>query len=214
MLLFPLAGSIAWLVAGRPQGAPGRSTYERQVPDFPEYDRPGRAAATQPADDEEFLRKVRERAEEQRRAYREEPARPGARGAREAAATTPATRRRRPADGPLNLAQGSTTFEHMSEQTTTETTTDPGTDSGTDSGTEHTETLGSPTPESGAVRDPEEWVTGDEPMTGPQRSYLDNLARQAGEEIPADLTKAEASEHIERLQQLNATQRPAGDVQR
>lgn len=61
------------------------------------------------------------------------------------------------------------------------------------------ETLGSATPESGAERDPQEWVTGDEPMTGPQRSYLDNLARQAGEELPADLSKAEASEHIERL---------------
>jgi hypothetical protein len=70
VLLFPLAGSIAWLVAGRPQGAPGRSKHERQVPDFPEYDRPGRAAATKPEDDEDFLRKVRERAEEQRRAYR------------------------------------------------------------------------------------------------------------------------------------------------
>lgn len=64
------------------------------------------------------------------------------------------------------------------------------------------ETLGSPTPEQGAARDPEEWVTGDEPMTGPQRSYLDTLARQAGEELPADLTKAEASEHIERLQKV------------
>jgi hypothetical protein len=68
------------------------------------------------------------------------------------------------------------------------------------------DTLGSPTPQSGAVRDPEEWVTGDEPMTGPQRSYLDNLARQAGEELPADLTKAEASEHIERLQTKDSTQ--------
>jgi hypothetical protein len=68
------------------------------------------------------------------------------------------------------------------------------------------DTLGSPTPESGAVRDPEEWVTGDEPMTGPQRSYLDNLARQAGEELPADLTKAEASEHIDRLQTKDSTQ--------
>ena len=43
-------------------------------------------------------------------------------------------------------------------------------------------------------------------MTGPQRSYLDNIARQSGEEIQADLTKAEASEHIERLQQKNASQ--------
>ena len=37
-------------------------------------------------------------------------------------------------------------------------------------------------------------------MTAPQRSYLDTLAREAGEEIPADLTKAEASEQIDRLQ--------------
>jgi hypothetical protein len=51
-----------------------------------------------------------------------------------------------------------------------------------------------------AAKDPSEWVTGDEPMTAPQRSYLDTLAREAGEEISADLTKAEASEHIDRLQ--------------
>lgn len=67
------------------------------------------------------------------------------------------------------------------------------------------ETLGAPQPEGddagGPERDPEEWVTGDEPMTAAQRSYLDSLARQAGEEIPADITKAEASEHIERLQE-------------
>lgn len=51
-----------------------------------------------------------------------------------------------------------------------------------------------------AEKDPSDWVTGDEPMTAPQRSYLDTLAREAGEELSADLTKAEASEHIERLQ--------------
>ena len=68
------------------------------------------------------------------------------------------------------------------------------------------DTLGSPVPQQGATRDPEQWVTGDEPMTGPQRSYLDNLARQAGEELPADLTTAEASEHIDRLQQQDSTQ--------
>ena len=48
----------------------------------------------------------------------------------------------------------------------------------------------------------EEWVTGDEPMTGPQRSYLETLAREAGEEIDPELTKAAASEEIERLQRL------------
>ena len=52
-------------------------------------------------------------------------------------------------------------------------------------------------------KDPSDWVTGDEPMTGPQRSYLETLAREAGEEVPAELTKAEASEHIERLQEAS-----------
>ena len=51
-----------------------------------------------------------------------------------------------------------------------------------------------------AQKDPEDWVTGDEPMTGAQRSYLDTLAREAGEQLSPDLTKAEASEHIDRLQ--------------
>lgn len=49
-------------------------------------------------------------------------------------------------------------------------------------------------------KDPDDWVTGDEPMTGAQRSYLDTLAREAGETLSGDLTKAEASEHIDRLQ--------------
>lgn len=70
VLLFPLAGSLAWLVAGRPQVAAGRSRLERAVPEYREYDRPGRAAAVEPEDDEQFLRRVRERAEEQRRNYR------------------------------------------------------------------------------------------------------------------------------------------------
>ncbi len=71
VLLFPLAGSVAWLVVGRPRGIARSSAHAREVPSFPEYDRPGRAAALSPEDDEAFLRRVRERAEEQRRAYRE-----------------------------------------------------------------------------------------------------------------------------------------------
>jgi hypothetical protein len=64
------------------------------------------------------------------------------------------------------------------------------------------ETLGGPIdPGNSAVKDPETWVTGDEPMTASQRSYLDTLAREAGEEISADITKAQASEEIDRLQQ-------------
>lgn len=49
-------------------------------------------------------------------------------------------------------------------------------------------------------KDPEEWVSGDDPMTESQKSYLDTLAKEAGEELPANLTKAEASKHIDRLQ--------------
>lgn len=64
------------------------------------------------------------------------------------------------------------------------------------------ETLGgAPDPANSAVKDPADWVTGDEPATEPQKSYLDTLAREAGEELSADLTKAEASEQIERLQE-------------
>lgn len=49
-------------------------------------------------------------------------------------------------------------------------------------------------------KDPEDWVTGDEPMTGAQRSYLTTLAQEAGEDVPDDLSKAQASEMIDRLQ--------------
>ncbi|MEV6959595.1 DUF3072 domain-containing protein [Streptomyces sp. NPDC051207] len=58
-------------------------------------------------------------------------------------------------------------------------------------------------------KDVESWVTGDEPATGPQLSYLETLAREAGEEVPPDLTKAEASKMIDRLQ--GASPRTARD---
>ncbi|MFL6515049.1 MAG: DUF3072 domain-containing protein [Chthoniobacterales bacterium] len=50
-------------------------------------------------------------------------------------------------------------------------------------------------------KDPEEWTTGDEPMTGPQRSYLQTLCREAGEEFDANLSKAAASKKIDELQE-------------
>jgi hypothetical protein len=52
------------------------------------------------------------------------------------------------------------------------------------------------------LRDPTEWKTGDEPMTAAQRSYLETLAREAGEAIDPDitLTKAEAALRIDELQ--------------
>jgi len=56
-------------------------------------------------------------------------------------------------------------------------------------------------PQENPEKDQSEWVTGDEPMTGPQRSYLQTLAREAKEDLPENLTKAQASEMIDRLQQ-------------
>lgn len=51
-------------------------------------------------------------------------------------------------------------------------------------------------------KDRDDWVTGEEPMTGAQASYLETLAREAGEEPGADdLTKAEASRRIDGLRQ-------------
>lgn len=58
-----------------------------------------------------------------------------------------------------------------------------------------------PNQQTNAIKDPDEWTTGEEPMTGAQESYLHTLATEAGEEIDSDLTKAEASKRIEELQQ-------------
>jgi hypothetical protein len=71
ILFFPLVGSVAWLVAGRPESGPPLSRQQGASPDFPEYHRPGRMAAADPQKDDEFLRQVRERAEEQRRRHEE-----------------------------------------------------------------------------------------------------------------------------------------------
>ena len=56
-----------------------------------------------------------------------------------------------------------------------------------------------PDTDNGTIKDPAEWTTGDEPMTGAQDSYLHTLARKAGEEIEEGLTKAEASMKIDEL---------------
>ena len=56
--------------------------------------------------------------------------------------------------------------------------------------------------QSNTIKNPDDWTTGDEPMTGAQRSYLHTLAEEAGVEVEDDLTKAEASKKIDELQDV------------
>ena len=55
-------------------------------------------------------------------------------------------------------------------------------------------------PSDNTVKDPETWVTGSEPITGAQASYLQTLASEAHEEVDTNITKATASQKIEELQ--------------
>ena len=54
---------------------------------------------------------------------------------------------------------------------------------------------------SNRLKDPDEWKTGDEPMTGAQQSYLETLATEADEDVADDLTKSEASKKIDELRE-------------
>jgi len=56
-----------------------------------------------------------------------------------------------------------------------------------------------PNPNEGLQKDPNDWKTGDEPMTAAQRSYLETLSADTGEPVEEGLTKAEASKRIDEL---------------
>ena len=69
--------------------------------------------------------------------------------------------------------------------------------------TDNQQTIDSPTDDTtggSAAKDPDAWVTGDEPATASQRSYLETLATDSGSEVPEQLTKADASKLIDELQ--------------
>lgn len=55
---------------------------------------------------------------------------------------------------------------------------------------------------SNTVKNPDDWTTGDEPMTGAQKSYLKTLSDEAGQPFDENLSKAEASKRIDELQHL------------
>jgi hypothetical protein len=65
-------------------------------------------------------------------------------------------------------------------------------------------------PGSNTIKDPADWSTGDEPMTGAQQSYLHTLASEAGERVDDDLTKAEASRRIDQLQEKTGRGKDGG----
>ena len=56
-------------------------------------------------------------------------------------------------------------------------------------------------PTGNAEKNPDDWTTGDEPMTGAQASYLKTLSEEAHEEFEDDLTKADASKKIDELKE-------------
>lgn len=114
VLFTSVVGSVAWLVAGRPESGTRNSLpYKgnRGSAAYPEYDRPGRFQATNPEDDEAFLRQVRERAEAQmreakrQRAERERLEQEAAERERLARKAREAAERERPAPDPGGTAQ-------------------------------------------------------------------------------------------------------------
>ena len=57
-------------------------------------------------------------------------------------------------------------------------------------------------------KDPDQWTTGDEPMTGAQRSYLKTLCEEAKEPFDEKLSKAQASKRIDELQHKTGRGKP------
>jgi hypothetical protein len=66
-----------------------------------------------------------------------------------------------------------------------------------------------PQDQNSTIKNPEEWKTGDEPMIGAQDSYVHTLAREAGEQVDENMTKAEASKKIDELQEKTGRGTPS-----
>ena len=65
-------------------------------------------------------------------------------------------------------------------------------------------------PKGNMLKEPDQWTTGEEPMTGAQRSYLKTLCEEAKEPFDESLTKAEASKRIDELQEITGRGKPDG----
>jgi hypothetical protein len=71
----------------------------------------------------------------------------------------------------------------------------------TESNTSSNDVIGADAPGNSTEKDPDNWVTGDEPMTGAQGSYLKTLSEEAGEAFDPSMSKADASKRIDELQE-------------
>ena len=71
-----------------------------------------------------------------------------------------------------------------------------------------------PAENSNRLKDPDDWVTGDEEITGAQSSYLHTLAQEAHEPVDDDLTKAEASKEIDRLKAKTGRGKPSSGTRK
>jgi Protein of unknown function (DUF3072) len=90
-------------------------------------------------------------------------------------------------------------MDEQHQATTEDATTDPPLDSAADGSAAQTPD-GDPAQSPAAEKDPNDWVTGEEPMTAPQASYLQTLCQEAGEEFDDSISKADASRRIDELQ--------------
>lgn len=72
VVVLPLIGALLWLAFGRPTGEERRQSASGAASAYPEYDRPGRFIPADPEADREFLQQLRDRAEQQRQAAREQ----------------------------------------------------------------------------------------------------------------------------------------------
>ena len=63
--------------------------------------------------------------------------------------------------------------------------------------------------ESNTIKNPDDWTTGNEPMTGAQRSYLKTLSEEAKMPFEDELTKAQASKRIDELQEITGRGKPS-----
>src|SRR3954463_9542660 len=113
----------------------------------------------------------------------------------------PARRNKRPGDAFLIMNENGTTRPAMSTKPPPAATHSRNPQDAPFTGENPKKPSDAAPPNSNQIKDPDDWVTGEEPMTGAQASYLKTLSEEAKEPFDDKLTKAEASKRIDELQE-------------